>query len=318
MARIPKGAPMTGAGRVAATVRLAAWSAALVAGARALVATGRGSLSVPLGSADELADWVGATTPAEMAMAVLRLLAIAACGYLLAVTALGVFARLVQARGLAAAVDRVTPAVVLRIVSGGAGAGLVLGALVASLPAPDLARPPDASTVAASPAGPEARPARPAAATARMARVPPATATMTRTTPGASGGGGATMTRLEDVALPAGSANPSATMTRIDPEPPPEPVAAGPVTVAPPASPALPPAHALPAVDAATWLVEAGDSLWSIAEEVVRTARPDSAQRNVTRYWRALVDANRAHLVDPGNPDLLVPGQQLALPPFSR
>jgi hypothetical protein len=50
----------------------------------------------------------------------------------------------------------------------------------------------------------------------------------------------------------------------------------------------------------------------------VRTARPDSAQRTVTRYWRALVDANRAHLVDPGNPDLLVPGQQLALPPFSR
>jgi hypothetical protein len=306
---------MTGAGRVAATVRLAAWSAALVAGARALVATGRGSLSVPLGSADELADWVGAATPAEMAMAVLRLLAIAACGYLLAVTALGVFARLVRARGLAAAVDRVTPAVVRRIVSAGAGAGLVLGALVASLPAPDLARPPDASTVAASPAGPESRPTRAGAATATMARVPPATATMTRTTPGASGGE-ATMTRLEDVAPTAGSANPSATMTRSDPERPPEPVAAGPVTVAPAASLTLPPAPALPAFDADAWLVEAGDSLWSIAEEVVRTARPDSAERTVTRYWRALVDANRAHLVDPGNPDLLVPGQQLALPPF--
>jgi hypothetical protein len=281
---------MTGTGRMVATVRLAAWSAALVAGTRVLVATGRGSLSVPLGSADDLADWVGAATPAEMAMAVLRLLAVAACGYLLAVTTLGVAARLVRARGLAAAVDRVTPAVVQRIVSGGTGAGLVLGTLVASLPAPDLTRPPGASTVAASPAGTESRPARPGATTATMARVPPATATMARTTPGAVGGE-ATMTRLEDATPTAGTANPVA--------------------------PALPPAPALPALDAATWLVEAGDSLWSIAEEVVRTARPDAAERSVTRYWRAMIDANRAHLVDPGNPDLLVPGQPLTLPPFT-
>ncbi len=48
-------------------------------------------------------------SPAEMAMAVVRLLAIAACVYLLAVTALGVAARLVRARGLSAAVDRISP-----------------------------------------------------------------------------------------------------------------------------------------------------------------------------------------------------------------
>ena len=93
------GAGVTGAGRAAATVRLAAWSAVLVAVARILVPTGRGSLSVPLGSADDLADWVGAASPAEMAMAVLRLLALAACGYLLAVTTLGVVARLVRGPG---------------------------------------------------------------------------------------------------------------------------------------------------------------------------------------------------------------------------
>ncbi len=81
-------------------------------------------------------------------------------------------------------------------------------------------------------------------------------------------------------------------------------------------APVLPAAPALPAVDAATWVVEPGDSLWRIADDVVRTARPRASDRTVTGYWRSLVDANRAQLVDPRNPDLLVPGQQLALPPF--
>ena len=49
----------------------------------------------------------------------------------------------------------------------------------------------------------------------------------------------------------------------------------------------------------------------------MRTARPEAAERTVTRYWRALIDANRANLVDSGNPDLFVPGQQLTLPPFT-
>jgi LysM domain len=311
---------VTGAGRAAATMRLAAWSAALVASARVLVATGRGSLSVPLGSADDLADWVGGASPAEMAMAVVRLLAIAACGYLLAITALGGAARLVRARGLTAAVDRVTPGVVRRIVSGGTGAGLVLGTLVAALPAPDLTPPPDTSTAAAPPAGPEAPAARRGVASATMARLPAhraAAATMTRTADGVAGGE-ATMTRVEDTTTAIDPAPPSATMTRIGPETPPEPATAAPVTVTPAAAPALPPTPALPAVDATTWLVEAGDSLWSIAEEVVRTARPDASDRTVTRYWRALTDANRTRLVDPGNPDLLVPGQQLSLPPLTH
>jgi nucleoid-associated protein YgaU len=77
----------------------------------------------------------------------------------------------------------------------------------------------------------------------------------------------------------------------------------------------------LPTVDPATWVVEPGDSLWSIAEEVVGaevvagagTAVP--GERAVARYWRRLVAANRPHLVDPANPDLLVPGQRLVVPP---
>ena len=84
-----------------------------------------------------------------------------------------------------------------------------------------------------------------------------------------------------------------------------------------PVAPGLPAVPPLPLVDAATWVVEPGDSLWRIADDVVRTARPGVSDRTITGYWRSLVDANRAQLVDPQNPDLLVPGQQLALPPFT-
>jgi nucleoid-associated protein YgaU len=59
------------------------------------------------------------------------------------------------------------------------------------------------------------------------------------------------------------------------------------------------------------WVVEPGDSFWSIAEDVVGSGD----ERAAGRYWRALIEANRSRLVDPGNPDLLVPGQELVVPP---
>ena len=50
-------------------------------------------------------------------------------------------------------------------------------------------------------------------------------------------------------------------------------------------------------------MVQPGDHLWSIAE---RTSAGD-----VAAHWVALVEANRARLADP---DLVLPGQVLALP----
>jgi len=62
--------------------------------------------------------------------------------------------------------------------------------------------------------------------------------------------------------------------------------------------------------------VQRGDHLWSIAAAVLeqRWGRPPHDDE-IAPYWRALVAANRGGLVDPGNPDLIVPGQQLRLPP---
>jgi hypothetical protein len=66
---------------------------------------------------------------------------------------------------------------------------------------------------------------------------------------------------------------------------------------------------------ARTWTVAPGDHLWSIAERAVAAAlgRPPAASE-VVPYWQSLVDANRATLADPENPDLLFSGQVLTLP----
>jgi resuscitation-promoting factor RpfA len=111
----------------------------------------------------------------------------------------------------------------------------------------------------------------------------------------------ATMTRNpEDV--------PTAVMTRLPAEEAPPP------SRAPPAAPSHSPEPA-PAAAPSSWTVEAGDSFWSIAAETVAPAADAPDDRRVIGYWRRLVDANRSRLLDPGNPDLLVPDQELLLPP---
>ncbi len=65
-----------------------------------------------------------------------------------------------------------------------------------------------------------------------------------------------------------------------------------------------------------TWRVAPGESFWTIAEEQVaaarrRPVRPDE----LVPYWRAVIDANRHRLVDADDPDLILPGQVLELPP---
>jgi nucleoid-associated protein YgaU len=89
-------------------------------------------------------------------------------------------------------------------------------------------------------------------------------------------------------------------------------------STSPPAVPASGPAPAegpgpaarpSPAPDVV--VVERGDSFWSLAVDAVAD---DPARGEVGDYWRRLVTANRARLVDPTNPDLLYAGQVLSLP----
>jgi hypothetical protein len=61
--------------------------------------------------------------------------------------------------------------------------------------------------------------------------------------------------------------------------------------------------------------VQAGDSFWTIAEQLVtlRNHRPPT-DPEVIGPWLDLIAENRDVLPDPADPDLLLPGTVLALP----
>jgi hypothetical protein len=255
-----------------AALRLGAWVAGLLIASRITLALGSGDLDVPLTSVDELTDWVEQASPATLAMALLRLGVLVGIGYLLLATVLTTLAEIVHLRPLTALAERVTPSLVRRIAQGGGGVGLALGAIAGTLPLPD-----------SGPDRPQTTIAAPGADVATMSRAP---------------GPEATMTSMAEV--PASSA----TMTRSHlPDPAPDPSPPPPTAMAGPPPPPNPPLD--------TWIVEAGDSFWSIAEDVVGSGD----ERAVERYWRTLIDANRSRLADPENPGLLMPGQELVLVP---
>lgn len=81
-----------------------------------------------------------------------------------------------------------------------------------------------------------------------------------------------------------------------------------------PAPGAATPSDAVP--PAVRWEVKPGQHFWAVAEEVLAAAwqrAPSDAE--IDPYWRQVVEANRAILRDPANPDLLYPGQILTVPP---
>jgi LysM domain len=262
--------------------RLLAWTAALALGLRGLHALGAGPLGVPLSSADDLSAWLDRTPPELMAVAILRLLALAAGWYLAVCTLALALTRPVGRSRVASAAARATPAIVRRLVVGGGGLGLAAGTVVGALP----------STMVA-PAALAPRPAAASIVGAAQDTNPP-TATMTR---GARDIPTAAMTRRPT------QDTPTAVMTRLPATNPPR------ASRSPPA-----PATGDSAATPPSLTVEAGDSFWSIAAETLAEAGEASTDRRVIGYWRRLVEANRGRLLDPGNPDLLVPGQELVLP----
>jgi len=67
----------------------------------------------------------------------------------------------------------------------------------------------------------------------------------------------------------------------------------------------------------AIWIVERGEHLWGIAESALADHlghQPGEAR--VARYWKRLIAANDDRFVIPGQPDVIIAGQELALPPI--
>ncbi|RZV42267.1 MAG: hypothetical protein EX269_15140 [Acidimicrobiales bacterium] len=68
--------------------------------------------------------------------------------------------------------------------------------------------------------------------------------------------------------------------------------------------------------DADIWDVASGENFWLIASETLEEhlGRDDLEDAEIAVYWRQLIAANEDRLIEPGNPDLLLPGQQLVIP----
>ncbi len=63
-----------------------------------------------------------------------------------------------------------------------------------------------------------------------------------------------------------------------------------------------------------TWIVQHGESFWSIAQSHLDELHGRHVdEREVVSYWRELIDANRSRLVT-SDPDLLFTGQEIELP----
>jgi nucleoid-associated protein YgaU len=109
----------------------------------------------------------------------------------------------------------------------------------------------------------------------------------------------------------AAGASPPPTMVLVPEDEPPPP--------APPPRALVAPPSPLPAPEVETVTLAPGDHLWAVAERRLAAAwARDPAEREVTPYWRLLVELNRAELPDPADPDLVFPGDVIRLPPVPR
>jgi nucleoid-associated protein YgaU len=64
--------------------------------------------------------------------------------------------------------------------------------------------------------------------------------------------------------------------------------------------------------------VRSGESLWRIASHRLETALQRSpTDAEIVPYWRAVIELNRDRLPDRDDPDLILPGQELLLPPVA-
>jgi hypothetical protein len=274
-------------------------SAALTAAGRALLLGLACAAAAYALARSAQASATGHGPDALVAGGVLAIGALAAAWLALGCAALLLRALLAPVCRLPAALDRVvtraTPRLLRRVVTAGVGAGIAAGSL--GLPAIAVEAPP--------PLGWQVTDGHPGMA-APAAVLPAATsaqeAVTTATTPQP-----ATATGLPNPQLTTTTADATTTTTAPD---------ATPAIASPPAAPAPADAAAGPAAPAAadapraTVVVRAGDCLWSIAAAHLPA---DASDADIAAAWPAWYAANAA-TIGP-DPDRLVPGQVLAVPP---
>lgn len=113
-----------------------------------------------------------------------------------------------------------------------------------------------------------------------------------------------------DAAGPAGGDGTAPVMRRLPDDPAQDPPGQ------PSGEPRPPSPAAGPRDVPATFTIGRGDHLWRMAAVTLARAwgRPPS-DAQIAPYWVRVVEANRHHLADPHNPDLVFPGQVMDVPP---
>jgi hypothetical protein len=255
---------------------LAAVFGLAVASALVLHAMGAGALAAPpLRSWVALDGWYESLGPTTAVVAVVRLGALGAAAWVALASGLQLSARASRSASLRGLADAVSPRFVRSLARGVASLSVTAGLAMPAAAGPPENPPGTAVMVPLDVTTTTVLPPEPEAITSSL---PPTTTTFVPT---------------------SATTAPAASTTMVPPPPPPPARAARPVP-APIASGRAPAA-------AGEVVVAAGDSFWSIAVD-------EADGREVTTYWRALIEANRDRLVDPSNPDLLYPDQVLRLP----
>lgn len=268
--------------------RTASVAAVVMAEAGALVILYRlGSYGPTAVEWGDLGRWLADTPPEDVLVALVRVAALALTWWIAASTILYVLARMTRVPGLVRAVEWTTLPSVRRLVDGVAvttiAAGSVLGTSGVAAAAPADRNPVVVQLGAEGPSvttAPRYRP-RPAGSGDTVGTAP-ATAVAAVTT-----------------APPARTTIPSDVADRGD------------------GSSSTAGASEAPD-DAASYVVQPGDSLWKVAERhlanLTGRSETDVATPELGRYWARLVDQNRGRLRS-GDPDLIYPGEHLTLPP---
>jgi hypothetical protein len=326
---------------------LVTWLGALAAALVLFHGVGSGPLAAPPLDPATWGAWLAARDPLVATVAVLRVLVLAATWYLVGATAIGLAARLARSVQAVRVADALTVPALRRLLQAGLGLSLATGVVVSALPAGVAAAGGSSAVVAAAPIAPgqgalppvlrliaEGGPddERPAPPTLRRLDVPgpplsprdgsvPVEGTA-RPSPaqGAGGAPDATPAAGREVVLrhlgPGGRVGEGVAPAAGSPDRLPT---AAPATPDDATSPdvATPTGHATAPIAAGAHehIVVAGESLWTIARDVVagRLGRsPTDAE--VAGYWVELIETQRPFLANPEDPDLIFPGERVRLP----
>lgn len=305
-------------GRWRRALPLVVWMGCLVGALVLLRVLGDGRLAAPsLVDPGAWAAWAAGRDPVEVAMVVLRLLALGLAWYLTGVTSISVVARMLRAARLVRVADALSFGPVKVLVQQALGIGLAAGVLATAVPAPPTASP--------SPAGggaPDVALLAPLAPDDVPADLPLVQRTTADAGPQVALVRDGAETAGSEAIVPVPAPTPADAGTPTSPEGN-EPVGSEPTTPGEatdssqlPAEESGAPAMPVSVTAEREVRIEPGDHFWALAERDLAEAlgRP-ATDREVVPHWQAILEANADRLPVPGNPDLLRPGQLVVLPP---